>query len=551
MTNAQQTAGARNGALAPADRREVDRGALVADMQRTGSFLPASFIPSSFEGIMEMAKLMSGSKNAVPAYLRGNPGACLAVTMDAYALGVSPFALAKASYVTTAEGVIQYEGKAVAAMVNARANLRGRLSLSWEGEGENLRCTCSGTFVGEDEPKSITVDMKTITVRNSPLWKQQPRIQLGYYAMRAWGRLYAPEVLLGFQTARDDGFDGETIDGEVVGTGDAPAARPRAADYDAPQRPAVRRMMAADPRDEPVHHYGAGVAADAHDRAREEAAAQAQAQQGDDPGQDDDMGFVLWADDGTQIGTPHVNPASFAAAYEAAVVQAEDVATFVENNAATVEAMAAAGHADAAARCRAAANDVLPADPAPPRQADPPPADPDPAPEPVPFSPGGKGRGRRGAAPEAAAPTVTVRNADGGVRYADAALDAAGDILLAALDLCEDGDAVAALREANGEVLSALPDHERIAILARMDAKAEQYAPARDRTVEVPMDRGAADWTAYYARCMDALRGCATPADFAAFEKANAKSLADMDKAGVKSFVRPIREAIAKGKGAG
>lgn len=221
------------------ERRAANREVLDTNLERQSGFLPAAFIPTSFDGVLEMAKLMAGSRNAVPPHLRDNIGACLAVSLDAYHLGVSPFALARASYTTNAEATISYEGKAIAAMVNARAGLKERLNLSWQGEGEALTCTVSGTFRGEAQPRTLEVAMRTITVRNSPLWKQQPKVQLGYWAIRAWARLYCPEVILGFHTPEEDGV---MIDGtsQVVSVA-APPAPPR------PSRPRVLRDIAQDP----------------------------------------------------------------------------------------------------------------------------------------------------------------------------------------------------------------------------------------------------------------------------------------------------------------
>lgn len=223
-------------------RRTANRELLDGNLERQSGFLPAAFIPTSFDGVLEMAKLMADSRNAVPAHLRGNIGACLAVSLDAYHLGVSPFALARASYTVNAEATISYEGKAIAAMVNARAGLKERLNLSWDGVSEALTCTCTGTFRGEAEPRVLTVEIKTISVRNSPMWKQQPRVQLGYWAIRAWARLYCPEVILGFHTPEDDGI---TIDVTPEPT------PPR------PTRESVRRRMAEDAQPEPTQDTSA------------------------------------------------------------------------------------------------------------------------------------------------------------------------------------------------------------------------------------------------------------------------------------------------------
>jgi len=82
-------------------------------------------------------------------------------------------------------------------MLYALAPLDGRLHLEWEGEGEKLVCTVTGKLRGDPRPKVLPVELKSITTRNSPLWKQQPKVQLAYWAQRAWARLYCPEATLG------------------------------------------------------------------------------------------------------------------------------------------------------------------------------------------------------------------------------------------------------------------------------------------------------------------------------------------------------------------
>ena len=47
---------------------------------------------------MTFAKLMALSHVAIPKHLRGNPGACLAVTIQAIEWRLSPYAVANKSY---------------------------------------------------------------------------------------------------------------------------------------------------------------------------------------------------------------------------------------------------------------------------------------------------------------------------------------------------------------------------------------------------------------------------------------------------------------------
>jgi hypothetical protein len=153
-----------------------------------------NFLPSNFAEAMELAKVMAAG-NFVPPHLRGVPGDCLAVVMQSSRWGMDPFAVGNKTYFVNNR--MAYESQLVAAVVNSSGRLKETLDVVWEGEGEKLKCIVTGTIKGETRPKVIEQEISTITTRNSPLWKQSPRVQLAYYTQRAWARVYTPEVLLG------------------------------------------------------------------------------------------------------------------------------------------------------------------------------------------------------------------------------------------------------------------------------------------------------------------------------------------------------------------
>lgn len=160
----------------------------------------AAFLPTSMGEAMEIAKLMAGG-NFVPKHLRGVPGDCLAVVMQAARWGMDPFAVGNKTYFVNDR--MAYEAQLVNAVVNSSNVLNGRLKVEWSGEGNNLECTVTGYIKGDPDPKTRRVKLNTITTRNSPLWKQDPEQQLAYFAQRAWARLHAPEVLLGVYTPEE------------------------------------------------------------------------------------------------------------------------------------------------------------------------------------------------------------------------------------------------------------------------------------------------------------------------------------------------------------
>lgn len=193
---------------------ERDRFADIGVLDMGGGAAPRMmFTPQSMGEALEVARLMAAG-NFVPKHLRGKPGDCLAVVMQAARWAMDPFAVANKTYFVNDR--MAYEAQLVNAVINSSGVLDGRLHPAWEGQGENLVCTVTGKLRGDDQPKERRVTMNGLT-RNSPLWKQDPEQQLAYYATRAWARLYAPEVLMGVYTPDEvREMPVETVDGGAV-----------------------------------------------------------------------------------------------------------------------------------------------------------------------------------------------------------------------------------------------------------------------------------------------------------------------------------------------
>lgn len=150
--------------------------------------------------MMEFAKLMAISKEAVPKHLRENPGACLAVCIQAYDWKINPFALANKSYLVNDR--IAYEAQIYHAILLQRAPISGRIRKEYTGEGQNRRLKVwaklsdgSGETVFYQSPK-----IGDIKVQNSPLWKTDPDQQLFYFAVRSFARSEFPDVMMGIVT---------------------------------------------------------------------------------------------------------------------------------------------------------------------------------------------------------------------------------------------------------------------------------------------------------------------------------------------------------------
>lgn len=177
----------------------------------------------SMEEVMNFAKLMSLSSVAIPKHLRGNPGACLAVCIQALEWSMSPFSVANKSY--SVNDRLSYEAQLVEAVILRRAPIKGRPKIEYNGDGEARVCKIWAEL--RDEPGEIvsyeSPKFGKITPKNSPLWKADPDQQHFYYSVRAWCRRHFPDVLLGVY-ARDEIEDHPEL-AAAVGVSPRPATK--------------------------------------------------------------------------------------------------------------------------------------------------------------------------------------------------------------------------------------------------------------------------------------------------------------------------------------
>ncbi len=175
---------------------------------------------------MELAKMMALANVALPKHLRNNPGACLAVAMQASEWKMSPFQVANKSY--SVNDRLAYEAQLVNAVILRRAPLQSRFRVDYEGEGANRRCTVSVTLIGGEEVSYTSPTIGSITVKNSPLWKSDPDQQLFYFSSRSLCRRHFPDVLLGVYTPdeMEDAPERKVSGREVVPAMDEPMPIP-------------------------------------------------------------------------------------------------------------------------------------------------------------------------------------------------------------------------------------------------------------------------------------------------------------------------------------
>ena len=119
---------------------------------------------------------------------------CVMIANQALRWGVDPFAILPSTYVIG--GKLGFDGKLIAAIVNQRGRLKGRLSRSYSGSGDNLTVTVSGTLQGEDEPRTVSVRLRDVRTSNE-IWRKDPEQKLWYTDATRWARAHCPELRLG------------------------------------------------------------------------------------------------------------------------------------------------------------------------------------------------------------------------------------------------------------------------------------------------------------------------------------------------------------------
>lgn len=159
-----------------------------------------SLLPVNLAGAMELAKMMAES-TLVPLALQKKPADCLLVIEQAMRWGMSPFAVAQCTSVI--HGKLMFEGKLVAAVVNANGDLEKRLNYSYSGEGDSRKIIVSGSVKGEPDARTVDAVVKDVRTTNE-LWKKQPDQQLMYAGARIWARRHMPELMLGVYTPEED-----------------------------------------------------------------------------------------------------------------------------------------------------------------------------------------------------------------------------------------------------------------------------------------------------------------------------------------------------------
>ena len=181
--------------------------------------------PGLFEQTQAIADIMSKAQGFTPSHLIGKREACFAVTTRALVWQLDPFAVAQATYQPAEGAKVAYEAKLVQAIIEQSGRLQGGVEREYYGDWNRVR----GKFVsktsergkkyqaanwqesdedglgvivraqikGEAEKREIRLDLRQAHPRNSTLWATDPATQLYYRAVRMFGNVACPSLLMG------------------------------------------------------------------------------------------------------------------------------------------------------------------------------------------------------------------------------------------------------------------------------------------------------------------------------------------------------------------
>lgn len=170
--------------------------ALVKPTQLSSAQSANALVPRNIGEALELANVMSAA-NLIPEHLRGKPGDCLLIVMQAQRWGMDAVSVAQCTSVV--KGKLCYEGKLVAAALYAMGAIDGRLSYQFAGKGDDRTVTVTGRPRGTSQDQSVEGNVGNWKTDNGN-WKKSPDDMLVYRGTRQWARRYAPEALLGVYT---------------------------------------------------------------------------------------------------------------------------------------------------------------------------------------------------------------------------------------------------------------------------------------------------------------------------------------------------------------
>ena len=160
---------------------------------------------SGFELIQRQAKVLASS-DLVPKEFKGNIPNCIIGLEIANRIGASPLAVLQNLYIV--HGKPGWSSQFIIGAINSTGKF-SPLRFEMTGEGDKRTCVAwAKDLANGDRLESPLVSMEMAkkegwVEKAGSKWKTMPELMLRYRAATFFGRLYAPEILMGMATAEE------------------------------------------------------------------------------------------------------------------------------------------------------------------------------------------------------------------------------------------------------------------------------------------------------------------------------------------------------------
>lgn len=160
---------------------------------------------AAFAHIQRVAKLFSAS-DLIPEQFRGNTANCTIALEMAHRMGANPMAVMQNLYIV--HGRPGWSSQFIIACLNQCGKFSPlRFQMSGEGEGKECIAWAVEKETGERlEGPAASIAMAKAEGwmgKNGSKWKTMPDLMLRYRAATFFGRLYAPDLLMGMQAVEE------------------------------------------------------------------------------------------------------------------------------------------------------------------------------------------------------------------------------------------------------------------------------------------------------------------------------------------------------------
>ncbi|MBV5305265.1 MAG: hypothetical protein J0652_01085 [Desulfobulbaceae bacterium] len=159
----------------------------------------------SFEHGQRIAKMLASS-DLVPAQFKGNIQNCLLAMELANRTGSSPLAVMQNLYVVHSKP--SWSSQFIVACLNSCGKF-SPLRFEITGTGADMECRAVATDLATGEAITgpvVSMEMSRKEgwyAKTGSKWQTMPELMLRYRSATFFGRLYAPEILMGMQTSEE------------------------------------------------------------------------------------------------------------------------------------------------------------------------------------------------------------------------------------------------------------------------------------------------------------------------------------------------------------